>query len=118
MLSIKAVAEGEDIPRKFLEAILLELKRHHLVDSKRGIFGGYFLARPAEEIMLGTIIRIMDGPLAPVRCASVTAYERCEDCHDEAHCSIRTVMLEVRNAIAGVLDHKPLSTLQDSERLP
>lgn len=110
MLQIKAIAKEADAPVKFLEAILAELKGYGLVESKRGIFGGYFLAKPPGEITMGNLIRIIDGPLAPIRCASVSAYEKCEDCVDEQTCVIRKTMVEVRNAIAGVLDNK---TLQD-----
>lgn len=107
----KTIAKEADIPQKFLENILLELKNHGLVDSKRGIFGGYFLARPSNEIMVGNLIRIVDGPLAPIRCASVTAYQKCDDCPDETACEIRKTMLEVRNAIANVLDNKSIREL-------
>lgn len=108
MQSIKAIAKEADVPQKFLEAILLELKHQGIVDSKRGIFGGYFLNRPAEEIMIGTVLRATDGPLAPIRCASVSAYQKCEDCLDETSCAIRKTMIEVRNAISNVLDKKTL----------
>lgn len=104
----RAIAEKADVPHKFLESILQELKRHDVVKSRRGIFGGYVLAKPAEEIYLGNVIRIIDGPLAPIRCASVTAYQKCEDCLDENTCAIKHVMFEVRNAISGVLDKKTL----------
>lgn len=113
-LQSKAIAKAADVPQKFLEAILLQLKHEGFVDSKRGIFGGYFLTKPAKEITLGKLIRIIDGPLAPIRCASLTAYEKCDDCVDEATCQIRKVMVEVRNAIAGVLDHKTVRDLSSS----
>jgi Rrf2 family protein len=111
MLQIKTIAAEADVPQKFLEAILLELKNHGFVGSKRGIFGGYFLSRPISEITVGSIIRLIDGPLAPIRCASVTAYQRCDDCHDEVTCAIRKTMVDVRNAISGVLDNKTLKEL-------
>ncbi len=111
MLQIKAIAREADVPHKFLEAILLELKGHGLVQSKRGVFGGYFLARPPSEISVGTLIRVIDGPLAPIRCASLTAYQKCDDCTDEATCEIRQVMLEVRHAISGVLDNRTLQEM-------
>ena len=107
----KAIAQQADAPVKFLEAILLELRQHGVVKSKRGIFGGYTLAKPAKEIMLGDVIRRTDGMLAPIPCASLTAYERCEDCVDENSCAIRHAMLEVRNAISGVLDRKTLADM-------
>lgn len=111
MLQTKTIAKEADVPQKFLEAILLELKNHGVVGSKRGIFGGYFLARPTNEISIGNIIRHIDGPLAPIRCASVTAYQKCDDCVDEVTCSIRKTMVDVRNAISNVLDNKTLKEL-------
>lgn len=111
MLSSKTIAAAADIPQKFLDNILQELRHQGIVDSKRGIFGGYFLAVPASGIMVGNIIRMMDGPLAPIRCASVTAYQKCDDCADENACEIRKTMVEVRNAIANVLDKKSIRDL-------
>jgi len=107
----KTIAKEADAPMKFLEAILLELKNEGLVASKRGIFGGYYLAKSAKAIMLGDVIRRIDGMLAPLRCASVTSYEKCEDCADENKCAIRHAMQEVRNAISGVLDKKTLAEM-------
>lgn len=114
MLSSKSISGEADIPQKFLDNILQELRHQGLVDSKRGIFGGYFLAVPSSEIMVGNVIRMMDGPLAPIRCASQTAYQKCDDCSDETTCEIRKTMVEVRNAIAGVLDTKSLKELAAS----
>jgi Rrf2 family protein len=107
----KTIAKGADAPMKFLEAILLELKQSGLVGSKRGIFGGYFLARPAKDIIIGDVIRQIDGMLAPIRCASVFNYQKCEDCIDENTCAIRQAMIEVRNSISNVLDHKTLADM-------
>ncbi|NBX04087.1 MAG: Rrf2 family transcriptional regulator [Alphaproteobacteria bacterium] len=115
MLQSKAIAKEADAPMKFLEAILLELKHHGLVESKRGIFGGYFLAVPAKEVMLGDVIRLIDGMLAPIRCASVTNYQKCEDCTDVESCTIRHMMVDVRNAIASVLDNKTLAEMVKQE---
>lgn len=111
MLQIKAIAKEADVPQKFLETILLELKNQNVVDSKRGIFGGYFLNRDAHTIMIGNLIRGIDGPLAPIRCASVSHYRKCEDCVDETSCEIRILMREVRDAIAGVLDTTSLADM-------
>lgn len=111
MLQIKNIAKEADVPQKFLEAILVELKGHGLVESKRGIFGGYYLLKSPADIMVGDIIRIIDGHLAPTRCASITAYQKCDDCVDENTCVIRKTMTEVRNAISGVLDKKSLRDL-------
>ena len=117
MLSSKSIALTAEVPQKFLDNILQELRHHGLVDSKRGIFGGYFLAKPASEIMVGNLIRIMDGHLAPLRCASVSAYQKCEDCTDESTCEIRKTMVEVRNAISDVLDDKSIRELAGLEVL-
>ncbi|MDX1975866.1 MAG: Rrf2 family transcriptional regulator [Rickettsiales bacterium] len=117
MMQSKAIAKDADAPLKFLEAILLDLKNHGLVASKRGIFGGYFLARSAKDIMVGDVVRHIDGMLAPIRCASVNNYEKCEDCVDEHNCTIRHVMIEVRNAISDVLDRKTLADMVRTKKL-
>jgi Rrf2 family protein len=111
MFSSKSIAKDADIPQKFLEAILLELKRAGMVDSKRGIFGGYFLTKPAREISVGGVIRHIDGALAPILCASISHYQKCDDCEDEKTCKIRKTMIEVREAISGVLDHRSIKDL-------
>ncbi|MBN1886930.1 MAG: Rrf2 family transcriptional regulator [Thermoflexales bacterium] len=105
---IKDIARQERIPTKFLEQILLTLKNAGLLQSKAGTGGGYHLARPPSEITLGQIIRVLDGPLAPIRCVSKLAYEPCA-CPDEETCGLRLVMLDVRNAIAEILDHTTLA---------
>jgi Rrf2 family protein len=105
---IREIAEHEQIPVKFLEQILLTLKNAGLLHSRLGASGGYYLARPAHEITLGQIVRTLDGTLAPIRCASKIAYERCV-CPDEETCGLRMVMLEVRNAIADILDQTTLA---------
>lgn len=108
VVQIHEIAEREQIPVKFLEQILLTLKNAGLLRSRLGARGGYYLARPAEEITLGQIVRTLAGPLAPIRCVSHMAYERCV-CPDEATCGLRLAMLEVRDAIADILDHKTLA---------
>ena len=110
-LPSKAIAEAQEIPQKFLDNILQELRQNGIVDSKRGIFGGYFLARSPKDIFLGDIIRVIDGPLAPIRCASLTAYQKCDDCRDEAACQLRHLMLDVRNAMSGILDGRCLADM-------
>ena len=105
---IKDIAAEEKISVKFLEQILLTLKNTGLLQSKPGRGGGYYLGKSAEDISLGQIIRILDGPLAPIRCVSETAYEPC-GCPDEENCGLRLVMLDVRNAIAGILDNTTLA---------
>ncbi len=111
MYASKTIASIADVPHKFLDNILQELRHQGLVDSKRGIFGGYFLKKNASQIMVGDLIRNIDGPLAPIRCASVTSYQRCDDCPDERACEIRKTMVEVRNAISKVLDNKSIYDL-------
>ncbi|MBI3444258.1 MAG: Rrf2 family transcriptional regulator [Magnetospirillum sp.] len=108
---IADVAEAEKIPKKFLDAILLEMKNSGLLSSKKGKGGGYVLAKPASRIMVGDIVRVLDGPLAPVPCVSRTAYRRCEDCIDEAACAVRSVMQDVRDAIAAILDNTTLADM-------
>lgn len=103
-VSIIDVAARQNIPLKFLEQILLSLKRAGFLGSKRGVGGGYFLLRSPFHITLGEIVRTIDGPLAPLACASRTAYRRCADCADEHRCGVRSIMLDVRNAIANILD--------------
>jgi len=106
---IADIATAENISRKFLEATLLELRKHGILASRRGQRGGYRLARPANEISFGEVIRIIDGPLAPVPCASVTAFQLCSDCPDPHSCSVRWLMQKVRDATAGVLDECTLA---------
>jgi Rrf2 family protein len=106
---IADVATRQDIPRRFLENILLELRRHDLVVSHRGKAGGYALARTPDLITFADIIRAIDGPVALTPCTSRTAYQRCEDCRDEAICAIRRTMLRVRDASAGILESMTLA---------
>ncbi len=93
-----------DAPRKFLEAILLELARRHIVTSRRGKFGGYVLSRPAAEITFAEVIRAIDGPLALAPCVSVTAFRKCDDCPDLATCPLRESLRRTRDATAEVLE--------------
>ena len=108
------MAEANNIPKKFLDAILGELRNAGIVQSRKGKGGGYRLARPPEEVKVGAIVRVLDGPLAPIPCASHTRYEACEDC-DVATCQVRHMMLEVRNAIAEVLDQTTLAQMRDMD---
>lgn len=108
---IVELAAEESIPKKFLEQILLALKDKGLVDSKKGRGGGYFLARPPEEITLGYVIRMIEGPLAPLPCASETAFRKCDECADVATCGTRIVMRDVRNAMAKILDRTTLQMI-------
>ena len=108
-LLIAHIAARQNLPRKFLELILLELKHHGLLHSKRGKNGGYALARAPSEITFGEVVRIVDGPLASVLCVSQTAYRRCDDCRDEATCAVRKVFRRVRDATAAILDNHTLA---------
>lgn len=106
------IASGNNIPKKFLDAILGELRNAGFVQSRKGKEGGYRLARPAEEIKVGHVIRVLDGPLAPISCASRSRYEKCDDC-DEDTCQVRHMMIDVRQAIADVLDRRSLAEMRD-----
>ena len=92
------ISERENIPKKFLDLIFFELRRHGLVVSSRGREGGYALAKPAADISIAAIVRAVDGPLAPLPCASVKFYRRCDDCEDEKTCEVRKLMRQVRDA--------------------
>jgi Rrf2 family protein len=106
---VSVIATEEQIPRKYLEAIMSDLRRAELVDSTRGWSGGYRLARPADLITFGEVIRLTDGPLALLPCASRNFYKRCEDCVDEAACAIRRVMASVRNEVSEILDRTTIA---------
>lgn len=108
MMQIKEIALREQISAKFLEQILLALKNAGMLHSKMGVGGGYYLARSANEITLGQIFRVLDGPVAPVKCVSQMAYEPC-GCPDEETCGLRLVMGEIRNAVSDILDHTSLA---------
>jgi Rrf2 family protein len=106
---IADLAEEESIPRKFLEQILLQLKLRGVIGSRPGRGGGCFLTRPPGEITIGTVVRAIEGPLAPLACASETAYRACEECPDANLCGTRLVMRQVRDATAGVLDNTTIA---------
>jgi Rrf2 family protein len=115
---ISDIAEAQRIPKKFLEQILLDLKHHGIVQSRRGKMGGYLLLKPAEKITFGEILRIIDGPLAPLPCLSKIAYRRCEGCVDEATCEIRGVFAQVAEATRGVLDTVTIAeAISDPDRI-
>lgn len=103
LVQIAELASQENLPIKFLEQILTQLKEAGYVQSKRGKLGGYFLRKSMEEIRFGSVIRLIDGPLAPISCASVTAYERCS-CPDQEHCGLHMLMVDVRNMLSDTLD--------------
>ncbi len=109
------ISERQSIPKRFLEQILNDLKAGGIVESKRGILGGYRLRQRPEELTLARIIRHIEGPLAPIRCVSEQFYEKCT-CPDESKCGIRSVMKEVREAIVKVLENVTLAQLCERVR--
>ncbi len=114
---ISEISETERIPKKFLELILVELKRDGLLASKSGRGGGYNLRTPASGISVGHVVRLIDGPLAAIPCVSLTAYSKCDECIDEKTCSIRLIMKQVRDATAGILDKTTLAELVEAPNL-
>jgi len=111
---IAALSREQQIPKKFLEVILWELKQRGIVESRKGKGGGYQLALEPSQVTIGSVIRCIDGPLAPLPCASETAYRRCEECVDEKKCGTRLVMKQVRDAMAAILDHTTLADVCES----
>jgi len=107
------IAAKNNIPKKFLDAILGELRNAGFVQSRKGKEGGYRLAKAPAEIKIGHVVRVLDGPLAPIPCASRSQYQRCEDC-DEATCEVRHIMMEVRHAVAELLDNRSLASMRDA----
>lgn len=105
------IAQAHALPAKFLEAIMLELKNAGFVQSRKGKGGGYALARSASDITIGSVVRALEGPLAPIACASPNFYRRCEDCPDEDRCAVHMLTVDVRNAIAVVLDQTTLADM-------
>ncbi|MET0314070.1 MAG: Rrf2 family transcriptional regulator [Hansschlegelia sp.] len=112
---VAEVAERNAIPKKFLDAILGELRNAGMLTSKKGKAGGYMLAKPADQITVGAIVRALDGPLAPISCASRSAYVPCDDCRDVKSCQVRLMMVEVRDSISRVLDEHSLAEMRDIE---
>jgi Rrf2 family protein len=110
VVSIQTISQQQNLPKKFLEQILHDLKAMGAVESKRGVAGGYRLARPPQHITLASVIRHIDGALAPVTCVSERFYERCT-CPDEARCALRDVMKEVRQAIVEILERVTVEDL-------
>jgi Rrf2 family protein len=105
------IAEANNIPKKFLDAILGDLRNAGIVYSRKGPGGGYMLARPPREIKIGQVIRTIDGPLAPIGCASRTAYRACRDCKDVKVCTVRLMMTRVRDAMSDVLDRMTVADM-------
>ncbi len=115
---ISEISRAQQIPKKFLEQILLELKRAGIVMSRRGRLGGYVLLRPADKLTFGEVLRLIDGPIAPLPCLSKIAYRRCADCQDEATCEIRHVFAQVVQAQRDVLDHTTFAHAIAAQKIP
>lgn len=115
-MRIIEISEQEKIPKKFLEAILLELRRHNLLGSKMGVNGGYYLLKSPKDIALTDIIRLTDGPIAMIPCASLNFYEKCDDCVDETICGLRKVMTELRTASLKVLSGNTIEDIIKNEK--
>ena len=113
---IADLAASEAIPKKFLELILLDLKRKGILQSKKGKGGGYNLSRPPSNISIGEVVRALDGPIALLPCVSQSAYRRCDECVDELTCGIRLVMKEVRDSTAAIFDGTTLEDLLNRSR--
>ncbi|MGA2409827.1 MAG: Rrf2 family transcriptional regulator [Candidatus Binataceae bacterium] len=116
-LLISEIADREKIPKRFLELILLELKNQGILRSKKGKGGGYALNKPPSAISIGQVLRMVEGPLAPLPCVSQTSYERCEECKDERTCGIRILMKEVRDTTARILDSTSLADVSKRSQL-
>lgn len=106
---ISDIAAAENISKKFLENILLNLKKNGFVASKKGKGGGYYLLKPPDEIKIASIIRVLEGPIAMLPCVSLNFYERCDDCKNEEHCSLNALMIEVRDSTLKILENKTLA---------
>lgn len=110
IVRIQSISEQQNIPKRFLEQILNDLKSAGMVQSKRGVAGGYRLARPPEEITLASVVRHVEGALAPVSCVSERFYQKCS-CPDESRCAIRSVMKEIRDAIVAIAERVTVAEL-------
>jgi Rrf2 family protein len=107
---IAEISQKRNIPLKFLENILLELKNHNILDSKKGKGGGYYLAKPAEKIFLADVLRLIDGPIALLPCVSLHFYQQCGQC-DERNCGLHRIMVQVRDANLAILENKTVADI-------
>jgi Rrf2 family protein len=114
-MTILEIADQEKIPKKFLETILLDLRKQGILKSKIGIGGGYYLLMKPKDIMLSRVLRNIDGPIAMVPCVSLNFYERCDDCTDEVTCGIRQAFIEVRDATLKILSETSLEDILKKE---
>lgn len=108
LVLIQQVADAENISKKFLESILLQLRKAGFLGSKKGKGGGYYLIRKPENITMSSVIRVLEGPIALLPCASLNFYERCNDCPDEDVCSLHNLMIELRDKTLEILDNRTL----------
>ena len=113
-VQVALISESENISHKFLESILLSLKKAGVLGAKKGKGGGYYLLNNPADIMMSDIIRILEGPIAMVPCVSLNFYEKCDDCPTEEQCTVHQLMLEVRDSTLKVLKNKSLSQLMDA----
>ena len=112
---ISDISKNQKLPKKFLEAILLDMKNHGILGSKKGRKGGYFLARPPHEINIAEIIRLLNGAIGLLPCTTFQFYERCGDCKDEQTCGIRDLFIDVRNSSVQILKENSLESVLERE---
>ncbi|MBL4887546.1 MAG: Rrf2 family transcriptional regulator [Flavobacteriaceae bacterium] len=110
-VQIATIAESESISLKYLESILLTLRKSGFLGSKRGKGGGYYLLKNAKDIKVSSLMRILEGPIAMVPCVSLNFYEKCDDCPDENACAVHNLMLEVRDSTLHIFNNKSLADL-------
>jgi len=110
-VSIASIAVEQHIPHKFLEAILLELRKNSILGSRKGKGGGYYLSQPADQIRMSAIHRILEGPIAMLPCVSLNFYEKCDDCPDEETCAVNRLMIKVRDNTLQILENQTLADL-------
>lgn len=110
-VQIATIAKSENISQKFLESILLTLKKSGFLSSKKGKGGGYYLLKEPKTIKMASVMRILEGPIAMLPCVSLNFYEKCNDCPDEKTCTIHNLMIEVRDSALSIFDNKSLADL-------
>lgn len=117
-ISIASIAEAENIPHKFLESILLTLRKGGILAAKKGKGGGYYLLKDPHRIFMTDVLRLLNGPIAMIPCVSLNYYEKCDDCPFEEGCSVNRLMLEVRDSTLKVLREKNLAQLTQDSYFP
>ncbi len=111
IIPISSISEEESIPRKFLESILLELRKAGFLGSQKGKSGGYYMLKQPSEISIASIYRILEGPIAPVSCVSLNFYEKCNDCKSEGACSVYDLMIQIRDASLNIYNNHTIADL-------